>query len=153
MAKVQRLGRNSIIKEASLAAGVSDRVPLPAGAILRSDEDFIIWDQLTRARALIDWRECDLLIIEQAAQTVADIRRYRAELSAEGARIENDRGTLVVNPLVSIIDTLVRQLLSLNRAIGMMQTETDPRTKNASGKKQGEFRNLIEANDGLIPGR
>ena len=153
MAKVQRIGRNSIIAEAKLAATVSDAVPLPAGVILRSDAEMVIWDQFTRARALMDWRDFDLTIIAKAVRLESDIRKYQLDLDEIGAIIKNDRGTPVVNPLVTIIDSLQRQQLALMRSLSLAQTETDPRTKNAAGKKQGEFRNLIEANDGLIPGR
>ena len=153
MAKVQRLGRNSTITNIKLAASVSDDVPLPSGVILRSEDEMIIWRQFTRARAFNDWRDCDLLIIEQAVKAKADIRKYQIELDKTGAILINERGTPVVNPLVSIVDTLTRQFLSLSRSISLMQTETDSRTKNAIGKKQNDFRNLIEANDGLIANR
>ena len=153
MAKVQRLGRNSTITNIKLASSVSDDVPLPAGVILRSEDEMIIWRQFTRARAFNDWRDCDLLIIEQAVKAKADIRKYQIELDKTGAILINERGTPVVNPLVSIVDTLTRQFLSLSRSISLMQTETDSRTKNAIGKKQNDFRNLIEANDGLIANR
>jgi len=153
MAKVQRLGRNSIITNIKLASSVSDDVPLPAGVILRSEDEMVIWRQFTRARAFNDWRDCDLLIIEQAVKAKADIRKYQIDLDKTGAILINERGTPVCNPLVSIVDTLTRQFLSLSRSISLMQTETDSRTKNAVGKKQNDFRNLIEANDGLIANR
>ena len=153
MAKVQRLGRNSTITNIKLASSVSDDVPLPEGVKLRSEDEMIIWRQFTRARAFNDWRDCDLLIIEQAVKAKADIRKYQIELDKTGAILINERGTPVVNPLVSIVDTLTRQFLSLSRSISLMQTETDSRTKNAVGKKQNDFRNLIEANDGLIANR
>ena len=150
MAKVQRLGRNSTITNIKLASSVSDDVPLPEGVILRSEDEMIIWRQFTRARALNDWRDCDLLIIEQAVKAKADIRKYQIELDKTGAILINERGTPVVNPLVSIVDTLTRQFLSLSRSISLMQTETDSRTKNAIGKKQNDFRNLINGTDDLI---
>ena len=150
MAKVQRLGRNSTITNIKLASSVSDDVPLPSGVILRSEDEMIIWRQFTRARAFNDWRDCDLLIIEQAVKAKADIRKYQIELDKTGAILINERGTPVVNPLVSIVDTLTRQFLSLSRSISLMQTETDSRTKNAIGKKQNDFRNLINGTDDLI---
>ena len=150
MAKVQRLGRNSTITNIKLAASVSDDVPLPEGVKLRSEDEMIIWRQFTRARAFNDWRDCDLLIIEQAVKAKADIRKYQIELDKTGAILINERGTPVVNPLVSIVDTLTRQFLSLSRSISLMQTETDSRTKNAIGKKQNDFRNLINGTDDLI---
>ena len=153
MAKIQRLGRNSTITNIKLAASVSDDVPLPEGVILRSEDEMVIWRQFTRARATTDWRDFDLIIVAKMVRTEADIRKHQLDLDVIGAIIKNDRGTCVVNPLVTIIDTLQRQQLSLIRSLSLNQTEIDSRTKNAVGKKQNDFRNLIEANDGLIANR
>lgn len=150
MAKVQRIGRNSTIVEASLASSVSDAVPLPEGVILRSDAEMVIWSQFTRARALNDWRDFDLILVAKAVRIEADVRKHQESLDRIGVIIKNDRGTPIANPLLSIIDSLQRQQLSIIRSLSMNQTETDPRTKNALGAKQSGYRDTYNGLDDLI---
>lgn len=152
MAKTQRLGKNSIIALSGLAGSVSDDVPLPDGVILRSEEEMVIWRQFTHARAQGDWRDFDLVIVAKAVRLEADIRKYQLDLDADGPIVTNDRGTPIVNPLLSIIDSLQRQQLSLLRSLSLSQTPTDPRTKNGAGQSQHKFRSLIKEHESLIPG-
>lgn len=152
MAKAQRIGRNSIIKQASLAGSVSDDVPLPEGVILRSEDEMIIWRQFTRARAAGDWRDFDLILLADIVRLEADKRKYQLEVDASGPMVINNRGTQIVNPLIAVIDTLQRQKLAIIRSLSICQQPQDARTLNASGKAQADFRRTLEQNDGLIPG-
>lgn len=148
MAKIQRLGRNSAISLVASIGGVSDDVPLPNGVILRSDEEMVIWKQLTSTRARSDWRDFDLLLVAKMVRAEADIREYQQTLDKAGPLLTTERGTPVANPLISIIDSLQRQQLAIIRSMSMNQTESDPRTLNAGGKKQQEYKNLLgDAND------
>ena len=150
MAKVQRLGRNSTITNIKLASSVSDDVPLPEGVILRSEDEMVIWRQFTRARALNDWRDFDLILLAKAVRIEADIRAHQLKMDTIGGIIKNDRGTPVANPYLYIIDTLQRQQLALIRNLSLSQTQTDSRTKNAAGNKRQEFINLFNGIDDLI---
>lgn len=151
MAKVQRLGRNSSAALVSLAAqAVSDEIPLPQGVILRSDDEMVIWRQFTRVRARDDWRDFDLLLVAKAVRIEADIRKHQMTLDGMGPMLENNRGTPVANPLVSVIDSLQRQQLAIIRSLSLAQTATDPRTKNANGAALQRFRKENEQLDELI---
>lgn len=144
MAKTQRLGRNSAISlVASIGGAVSDDIPLPEGVILRDEDEMVIWRQFTRARARSDWRDCDLILIAKAVRIESDIRRHQITIDSVGPLVQNDRGTMVMNPLFSVVDTLQRQQLAVIRSLSIMQTATDPRTKNMGGAKQVEFKNLL----------
>jgi len=150
MAKIQRLGRNSVIAAVNAAAGVTKDVPLPEGVILRDEFELIIWRQFTHARVHEDWRDLDLVLLAKAVRVESDIRRHQIDLDRIGPIIKNQRGTPIPNPLITIIDTLQRQQLAIIRSLSLAQTETDPRTKNAAGFAQTGFRALIDGTDDLI---
>lgn len=150
MAKIQRLGRNSAISLVASIGGISDDVPLPDGVILRSDDEMVIWKQFTSTRARSDWREFDLLLVAKMVRAEADIREYQQTLDEAGPLLTTERGTPVANPLISIIDSLQRQQLAIIRSMSMNQTESDPRTLNAGGKKQQEYKNLLGDASDLI---
>ncbi len=150
MAKTQRPGKNSISNVTSLVAELSDRIPLPAGVILRDEAEMVIWQQFTRARAREDWRDFDLLIVAKAVRIEADIRRHQKVLDRLGVIVKNDKGTQIVNPFLTVIDSLQRQQLALIRSLSLNQTAQDPRTMNGQGREQSRLRTVINSFDDLI---
>src|SRR5574340_225365 len=151
MAKTQRLGRNSAISlVAAIGGAVSDDIPLPEGVILRDEDEMVIWRQFTRARARSDWRDCDLILIAKAVRIESDIRKHQLVLDSTGPLLKTEKGTPVANPLFSVIDTLQRQQLAVIRSLSIMQTTSDPRTMNAAGAKQAEFKSMLGKMDELI---
>ncbi len=151
MARNQRAGLNSAPVLTALAGGaVSDQVPLPEGVILRDEQEMVIWQQFTRARARNDWRDFDLLLLAKAVRTEADIRRHQQMLDRTGPIVKNPKGTPIMNPLFTIIDSLQRQQLAIIRSLSLSQTVTDPRTKNAVGYAQGMLRSVMADTDDLI---
>ena len=54
--------------------------------------------------------------------------------------IENKRVTQILNPLISMIDTLERRQLSVIRSISFNQNAHDPRTINGSSKVEEQAR-------------
>lgn len=150
MARTKALSRDSAVNVVHLAATISEKIPLPEGVILRSDDEMVIWEQFTRTRTRDGWRDFDLLVVAKAVRLESDIRRYQQELDGIGAVITNDRGTPVVNPVLTVIDSLQRQQLALIRSISMNQQAQDPRTLNAGGKEQTKMRATIRGLDDLI---
>ncbi|MBK5204910.1 MAG: hypothetical protein JJD98_05740, partial [Polaromonas sp.] len=114
------------------------------------DAEMVIWKQFTHARAREGWRDFDLLIVAKAVRLEADIRKYQQTLDAEGAVVTNDRGTPIVNPFLTVIDSLQRQQLALIRSLSLNQTAQDPRTLNGQGKEQSKLRSSINNFDDLI---
>ena len=144
MAKKQTLGRNSALTLVSVIAGaVSDDVAIPEGVILRSEDEMVIWRQFTRIRRAKDWRDFDLLLVAKAVRAESDIRKHQEFLDKSGPLLKTDRGTPIANPLIGIIDSLQRQQLAIIRSMSMNQTESDPRTLNAGGAQQQEYRSLL----------
>lgn len=148
--KVQRLGKNSATNVVKLVSELSEQVALPAGVILRNEAEMVIWQQFTRARAREGWRDFDLLIVAKAVRLEADIRKHQNALDIEGVVSTNDRGTVVMNPMLTVIDSLQRQQLALIRSLSLNQQGQDPRTLNGQGKEQSKLRVSINSFDDLI---
>lgn len=150
MARTKALSRDSHANVVKLVSELSEKIALPSGVILRSEDEMVIWQQFTHARAREGWRDFDLLIVAKAVRLEADIRKYQQELDAQGAVVKNDRGTPIVNPYLTVIDSLQRQQLALIRSLSLNQTAQDPRTLNGQGKEQTKLRTAINSFDDLI---
>ena len=145
----KRSDKNSVTAALGGFQGAIDGVPLPQGVELRSDEEHVIWDQFTRARAREDWRDMDLLLLAKVVRMEADIRSYQSQVEAQGTIVENQRGTQIPNPLLTIIDTVERRQLAVIRSMSLNQQASDPRTLNGSAKNQSKARAAInDASEG-----
>jgi len=151
MAK-KRSDKNSVTAALGGFQGAIESVPLPQGVELRSDEEHVIWEQFTRARAREDWRDMDLLLLAKVVRMEADIRKHQDTLDRSGVLIQNKRGTLVANPLLAVIDTLQRQQMAVIRSMSLNQQASDPRTINGAAKASNDARQTINgfSDDGLI---
>jgi hypothetical protein len=139
----RRLRSDSVTAESNnFRAGVS--IPVPNGIELDSEDEKILWGQFTKTRAAADWRDFDLVLLAKIVKLEANMRRHQAMIDKSGPLITNKRGTLVENPLLRVVDTLQRQQLALIRSMSLNQTESDPRTLNAAGKRQQETAQMIQ---------
>ena len=82
----------------------------------------------------------------------ADIRNYQAQIELQGAIVENQRGTQIPNPLLTIIDTVERRQLAVIRSMSLNQQASDPRTLNGSAKNVIGARSAVDnaSDDDLI---
>ena len=119
-------------------------VPLPDGIELRNDEERIIWDQFSRARAKDSWRDFDLVLLAKIVKIEYDIRQFQKRLEDEGPIVENKRGTPIENPIFRIIDALLRQQLAVIRSMSLNQTFKDPRTLNRQAKSEEDTTKLLQ---------
>jgi hypothetical protein len=143
MSQKRRSDKNSTTAVVEGFQCATANVPLPQGVILRSDEELIIWDQFTRARAREDWRDMDLLLLAKVVRMEADIRQHQETLDKSGVLIQNKRGTLVPNPLLSVVDTLERRQMAVIRSMSLNQLASDPRTINATGQATNKSRSVM----------
>ena len=148
--RTQRLGKNSAANVLQLVSEMSEKIALPAGVILRTEAEMVIWEQFTRARAREGWRDFDLLIVAKAVRLEADIRKYQQALDKSSPIVKNEKGTQIVNPFFSVIDGLQRQQLALIRSLSLNQQAQDPRTLNGQGQAQSSMRSAINSFDDLI---
>jgi hypothetical protein len=148
----RRPDKNSTTAAVAGFQGAIDPIPLPEGITLRSDEEHVIWGQFTRARAREGWRDMDLLLLAKVVRMEADIRKHQTMLDRTGVLTENKRGTVIPNPLLSVVDTLERRQLAVIRSMSLNQTASDPRTINGAAKNEGKALNALRAfsDDGLI---
>ena len=144
--------KNSVTAAVEGFSGAIASVPIPEGVLLRSDEEIVLWDQFTRARAREDWRDMDLILLAKVVKMEADIRKHQDMLDKTGTLIKNKRETLIPNPLISVIDTLERRQLAVIRSMSLNQLAADPRTINGKGQSVNDNRGIIGmlADSGLI---
>ena len=147
MSQKKRTDKSSTTTAVQGFAGVMSDVPLPDGISLRSEEEHVIWNQFTRARAREDWRDMDLILLAKVVRMEADIRTVQAELDNVSMMVENKRGTPIPNPLLSVIDTLERRQLAVIPSMSLNQTASDPRTLNGFAKLETTARSAIEKVD------
>ena len=139
----RRSDKNSVTAAVEGFQGAIQSVPLPDGVELRSDEELVIWEQFTRARAREDWRDMDLLLLAKVVRMEADIRKHQDVLDRSGVLIKNQRGTMIPNPLIAVIDTLERRQLAVIRSMSLNQMASDPRTINAAGQTANSSRSVM----------
>lgn len=150
MARSKALAMSSASNVVKLVSELSTDIALPAGVILRNDDEMVIWRQFTQARAQDGWRDFDLLIVAKTVRLEADIRKHQQTLDAQGVTVINERGTQIVNPLVSVIDSLQRQQLALIRSLSLTQLSQDVRTVNGQGAEKAKQRKAMASFDDLI---
>lgn len=104
----------------------------PAHVRLR-DGDRPFWDSIVTARARDRWDTADLEIAANLARCKADIERLQSEIDHEGDVIENARGTPVMNPKHTLLETLSRRAVALSR---MLHVHAE--AKQGPSAKQGK---------------
>lgn len=129
--------------KAMLNASKGDLQP-PAHVTLRAgDEPF--WAGVVRARARDEWTEADLVVAAQLARCLHDIEKEQVSLDVEGTVVPNDRGTLVVNPRVSVLEQFARREMALMRTLRMGgRVAGDTRNELSKRKVETQSRKLRE---------
>ena len=118
--------------------------------------DRVYWDEIVASRARENWTNPDLVKAAQLARCLADIERVQRAVDDEGDTIVNTRGTRIVNPLHSLLETLTRRSLGLSRALhvhaeattGQARKEKAPKKAQEKAEKAVKVANKDE--DGLI---
>lgn len=145
MSQKKRSDKNSTSAALAGFAGAIKTVPLPDGVTLRDDDERVIWGQFSRARAREDWRDMDLILLTKIVKMESDIRKHQAALDETGVLLENKRGTMVANPLLTVIDMLERRQMAVIRSMSLNQQASDPRTINATAKNETNARQMIKS--------
>jgi hypothetical protein len=143
---------DSISDDVKSFAQAGDTVQLPAGITLDDEVERIVWSQMTATRSKDSWREFDLLLLSKIVKIEARLRKHQLQLDIEGVVMFNDRGTPIENPLARVIDTLTRQQMTVIRSMSLNQSDSDPRTLNATGVKNSATNEINAGLDSdLIP--
>jgi hypothetical protein len=111
-----------------------DLIQVPAHVTLR-EGDHPFWTGVLCARARDEWTDTDLVVAAQLARCQRDIESQQVWLDEEGAVIPNDRGTMVMNPRVSVMEQLARREMALMRTLQMGGRVAGDARDKAPGRK------------------
>ena len=110
------------------------------------------WDSIVLARARDKWDTADLEIAGNLARCKADIERLQTEIDAEGDVIENARGTPVMNPKHTLLETLSRRAVALSRMLHVHAEAKNGRAQDQGNKlqEQRKAESTVKAKGNLI---
>ena len=117
--------------------------------------DLPFWLSITRARHASTWNNSDLEVAANLARCKADIERIQRELDEEGDTVTNARGTVVMNPKHSLLETLSRRATSLSRMLHVHAEATVGQSQACTKKAMASHEAQTAADDAsspLIPG-
>jgi hypothetical protein len=117
------------------------------------DADWPFWDAIVLARTSDSWNNADLVLAANLARCQCDIVRLQVDLEVEGDVSKSQKGTPVVNPKHSLIETLSRRAVALSRALHVHAEATKGRSRDAGNKLAAEqdARDVMDDEDELIP--
>lgn len=147
--------RSDSITSAVRASQNAARGDLPPPNYVKLREcDLVFWGAIVRARAYDTWTDVDLAKAANLARCQADIERISAELNDEGDTVRNERGTQIVNPKHSLLETLTRREIALSRAIHVHAEATVGKSEDAAkvlAAEKNARKVQKETGDDLIP--
>lgn len=114
---------------------VDDQDIAPPEHVQLRDIDMPFWYALVRARVKESWNTVDLQHAANLARCQADIERIQQEILIEGDTLTNDRGTVVLNPKHSLLETLSRRSIALSKHIQVHAVATVGDSDKQRGKK------------------
>ena len=112
---------------------------LPAGVFLSSEEERILWKQLTSARPIEDWRDVDLLIVHKIVILEVKVRKIRTKIETAGELILDRYGEPRISPWVHVLRIYEQKL---QRLLSFSQLGIDPiraDTQNRHGKAISDY--------------
>lgn len=122
------------------------------------DGDRPYWDAIVRARDYATWTDNDLIQAGNLARCYADIERLQDELDIEGDIVVNAKGTQIVNPKHSLLETLSRRAVALSRIVQVhaQATQGDSKAQKKRNTAQRDAHRTAEElrddDDGLLAG-
>ena len=121
----------------------------PAHVKLR-ETDWPFWFSIVSARAKDSWNDADLEMAANLARTKSDIDRLGQEIDVEGDVVKNDRGTQIMNPKHSLLETLSRRAVALSRMLHVHAEATQGRARDTGkrGKAEQETQAALQQVEG-----
>jgi len=115
---------------------------------------FDYFNRVVKSRETSTWDENHVLLATNLAVTYAQLDQANNEIKARGLMVKNDRGTPVVNPVVTAKASLMSSVLQLNKALGLSASQmgVSGKEQDSRNKADREARGLIEkiSEDDLI---
>lgn len=123
---------------------------MPPAHIQLREQDIPFWLSIVGARARNSWDDCDLELAAQLARAKADTFRLQREIDREGDVVRNDRGTQIMNPKHSLMETLTRRVIAMSRMLHVhpeaKEGDSEGQGKKLKAQKDAEAR-MNEADD------
>lgn len=137
----QRSDSTEAIVKGMKDAAAPELVPPPHTRL--RDTDMPFWRDIICARAREEWLPVDLVVAAQLSRCQNDIEIESQALQTEGSVIENQRGTMVANPRVNVLEQLARREMALMRTLRMGgRVSGDSRDDAARVKAQNQGKAL-----------
>ena len=136
---------NSATSAVKAMVNAAKGIPKPPAHVKLRQQDLAFWPGVYKAKSVDEWTEAHLVIGAQLARSMADLEKQQELLDSEGTVIENARGTMVMNPRVSVLEGLARREMALMRALGLTgKANVDPRDSAGKRKVEQQSRKLRE---------
>ena len=133
MADKKRAGTHTVGTQVAMAAA---KMPEPPSHIHLPDEAMPTWCAIVRARDYTSWTAVDLEHAANLACCLADLERLRHEVRREGDIIINARGTPIMNPKHTLIETLSRRSVALSRMLHVHAEATVGESRHQKQRSQ-----------------
>ena len=146
--------RSDSVTAAVQAAQAADSGPIaPPDHVTLREGDKPFWDAVVCARARETWNDSDLENAANLARCKADIERIQTEIGAEGDIVVNDRGTQIINPKHTLLETLTRRAMALSRMLHVHAEATVGKSEDGAKRLAAEREaRKAKTGDSLIPG-
>jgi len=108
-------------------------------------EDQPFWLGIIASRARDEWVGADLVVAAQLARVQRDIETESEALETEGSVIENQRGTPVMNPRVTVLEQLARREMAFMRTLRMGGAAAGPAKHVVERRKVERQASVIRA--------
>jgi len=144
MAK-KTLDSNAAASAVKAMANAAKAIPRPPAHVALRPQDEPFWPGIYKAKSVDEWTDAHMVIGAQLARSMADLEKQQNLLDSEGTVIENAKGTMVMNPRVSVLEALARREMALMRALGLTgKASADPRDAQGKRKIEQQSRKLRE---------
>ena len=140
---------DSVTEEGAM---MREGAPNPPAHITLRKQDWPFWWSVVCARDFSSWNESDLEQAANLARCKCDLERLQIEITKEGDILENKRGTKVMNPKHTLLETLSRRSVALSRMLHVHAEATVGRAGDQvkRSEKQKEVKKNIQEADSLI---
>src|SRR6056300_915093 len=110
------------------------------------------FDLYTSCRPSFDWSRGDLIRLTAISRSMAEIDALTAQLEAEGYTVANQRGTQIMNPILTARDQLTRTVMAAERSLSIYAPIEGGAKKNMfeQNKEIDAIEELSPENSGLL---
>ena len=84
-----------------------------------NDQAKYYFELYTSCRPSYDWSRGDLIRLTAISRSMAEIDALTAQLESEGYTVINNRGTQIMNPIMTARDQLTRTVMAAERSLSL----------------------------------